>query len=176
MQVDFQLDEKDLVALAKYQMENSPKYVRRFRIQRWGLLAVFEAMALIAQFALAKPAVALYSAVLGLFVFGLYPLYYRWVIGRTLRQIAAARLNPDAFAPRRLRLNAEGLEVTIKGKQTLIPWSSIGAVRVTSEYAFIVVDDIFAHAIPRGRVNDERFLEFVHALRAGGVDMGAAAS
>lgn len=170
MEIEFKLDESDLVSLAKYQMENSPKYARRYRLQRWGLLVVFEAMALIAQFALAKPAVALYSAVLGLFVFGLYPLYYRWVIGRTLRQIAAARLNPDAFAPRRLRLNAEGLEVTIKGKRTLTPWARIGAVTVTPDYAFIVVDDVFAQVIPRGRVDNERFLEFVQVLRAGGVD------
>ncbi len=170
MQVDFQLDEKDLVALAKYQMENSPKHVRRFRIQRWGLLAVFLVLALVTQFALRKPAVALYSAALGLILFGLYPFYYRWVIGRTLRQIVAARLNPDAFALRRLRLNDEGLEVTIKGKRTLIPWSSIGTVAMTSKYAFIATDGVFSQAIPRARVDEERFQRFVGSLRAGRVD------
>lgn len=174
MQVEFQLDEKDLVALAKYQMENSPKYVRRFRIQRWGLLAVFLVLALVAQFALRKPAVALYSAALGLVLFGLYPFYYRWVIGRTLKQIVGARLNPDAFAPRRLRLNAEGLEVTIKGKRTLTPWSSIGAVAMTPKYAFIATDGVFSQAIPRARVDEERFQSFVGSLRSGRVDNPAA--
>ena len=173
MEVVFKLEERDLAALAKYQMENSQKYVRRYRIQRWGLLAVCALLALVTHFVLHKPASALYAAALGLSLFGVYPLYYRWVIGRTLRQIVGARLNPAVFGTRKLRLIPEGLEQVVAGKKTVTPWSQVGPVTVTPNHAFISVDGVFAQAIPRAGVDDERFADFVQALRAHHVDSQA---
>lgn len=171
--VEFRLEEPDLVALAKYQMENSPKYVRRYRLQRWGLLALFALLALAAQFVLYKPAIALYTGALGLFLFGLYPFYYRWLVGRTLRQIAAARLNPAAFAPRKLRLRAEGMEQMAGDKRTMTAWDRIGDVTVTPDHAFVAIDGVYGLVIPRKQVKEERFQGFVKALRAGRFDDAA---
>ncbi len=167
MQLEFKLEEQDLVTLAKYQMENSPKFVRRYRMQRFGVLAVFLLLALGALIALGRPALALYTAALGAFLFGFYPFYYRWLIGRTLRRIVGARLNPTVFGPRVLRLTSEGLEQTAMGKKVVVPWSRVGVVMVTPKHAFISIDGIFAQAIPRARVEDELFVRFVQALRAG---------
>ncbi len=167
MQLEYRLDENDLVTFAKYQMVNSPKYVRRYRLQRWGVLGVFLLLALFAQFVLQKPVVALYSAGTGFFVFALYPFYYRWVIGRTLRKIVGARLNDAVFGPRKLRLTSDGLEQIAMGKKIVVPWSSIGSVMVTPNHAFIAVDGVFAQAIPRTRVDEAAFMRFVQALRAG---------
>ncbi len=167
MQVDFRLEEADLVALAKHHMEHSPAILRRYRLQRYGLLALFGLLALVSYFVLHKPAVALYAAALAVFCFGLYPFYYRWLVGRTLRQIAAARLNPAAFEPRTLRLSAEGMEQIAGGKRTMTAWARIGEVAVTPDHAFIAIDGAYGLVIPRKRVKEERFQGFVEALRAG---------
>ncbi len=167
MEIEFRLEETDLVTLAKYQMEHSPAIVRRYRRQRYGLLVFFGVLALLSYFVLHKPAVALYASALAVFCFGLYPFYYRWVVGRTLRRIVGARLNPAVFAPRTLRLNTEGLRQVTAGKETVTPWSRIGAITVTSGHAFIAVDGVYGLAIPRARVPEERFLRFVEALRTG---------
>ncbi len=170
MKLAFTLAEADLVALARYQMEHSPALLRRYRLQRYGLLLFFGLLALVSYFAFHKPAVALYSAALAVFCFGLYPFYYRWVAGRTLRQIVRARLNPAVFAPRTLQLNAAGLRQTVADKETLIPWSRIGPVTVTPDHAFIAVDGVYGLAIPRGRVPEDLFRRFIEALRAGRLD------
>jgi hypothetical protein len=170
MEVEFKLEEKDLVALAKYQMEHSPAIIRRYRLQRYGLVTLFGLLAIVGLLILRKPALAAYSGAFALFCFGFYPFYYRWLIGRTLRQIVGARLNPTVFSLRKLRLSAEGLEQVTAGKKTLIPWSRIGPVTVTSDHAFIAVGGVFGQAIPRARVEEDRFLGFVQALRAGRPD------
>lgn len=167
MEIEFKLEETDLVTLAKYQMEHSPAIVRRYRLQRYGLLVLFGLLSLVSYFILRKPTVATYSAILAAFCFGLYPFYYRWVTARTLRQIVGARLNPAVFAPRTLRLSTEGMDQISGGKHTMTPWSRIGNVAITADHAFIAVDDVYGLAIPRGRVKEERFQSFVAALRAG---------
>ncbi len=167
MEIEFKLDETDLVALAKYQMEHSPAIVRRYRLQRYGLLVIFGVLSLVGVFILRKPTLATYSAILAVFCYGLYPFYYRWVTARTLRQIVGARLNPAVFASRTLRLGTEGMEQIADGKHSVTPWSRIGDVAITADHAFIAVDDVYGLAIPRGRVREERFQSFVAALRAG---------
>jgi hypothetical protein len=167
MEVEYRLEEKDLVALAKCRMESSPKYVRSYRLQRWGLLAFFGSFAVVAAFILHKPSMALYTGALALFIFGLYPFYYRWLIGQTLRRIVGARLNPTIFGVRTLRLRSDGMEQALAGKVSATPWSAIGPVMVTSHHAFIAIDGVFGQVIPRERVGEQRFLDFVKALRAG---------
>lgn len=167
MELEFKLEEADLVALAKHHMQHSPTTLRRYRLQRYGLLIVLSFLAFLSHFALQKTAVALYLAALAIFCFGLYPFYYRWLVGRTLQQIVAARLNPAVFAPRTLRLRAEGLEHVTAGKQTLTPWSRIGPVTVTAEHAFVAIDGAYGLVIPRSQVREELFQSIVEALRAG---------
>lgn len=167
MEIEFKLDESDLVALAKYQMEHSPAMVRRYRLQRYGLLAIFGLLSLVSYFILHKPALASYAAILALFCFSIYPYYYRWVVGRTMRQIVGAKLNPAVFAKRTLRITAEGLEQTAAGKKTVVSWPSIGPVAMTPKYAYIAVDGVYGQAIPRGRVEEQRLRSFVEALAAG---------
>lgn len=176
MELEFELEETDLVTLAKHQLAHSPAIVKRYRLQRYGLLAIFGVLALVSYFILHKPAVALYSGALALFCFGLYPFYYRWITTRTLRGIVSARLNPAVFARRTLRLSTDGLDQISNDKHTVTPWSRIGDVTVTAQHAFIAVDGVYALAIPRGRVKEERFQRFVAALRAGQSGMTAAST
>lgn len=165
MHLEFTLNEADLVALAKHHMEHSPTFVRRYRIQRYGLTLGLAALAALSHFVLHKPAVALYFAALTLTAFMLYPLYHRWLTAQTLRRIVGARLNPAAFAPRTVRAAANGLEQAAAGKQALTPWAHVGGPDVTANHAFIALNGIYSIVIPRNRVDEAAFQSFLEAVR-----------
>jgi hypothetical protein len=166
MQLQFSLDTNDLLALSKYQIENSPKYLHRYRIQRFGILASFLAVALVALFLLDKTSLALYAAALGLVMFGLYPFYYRWIIRNTLHRIIQARKNTLNFDSRIFRLISEGMEVVTNDRKSIIRWSSIGPVMITPKHAFISINGVYTHAIPRDKLEESSFNQFIDTLRA----------
>jgi hypothetical protein len=165
MEVQFALDEADLVALARHHMERSPATRRRYRI-RWigaslglgltgALLYVF--------FALEAP--ALYLGAFAAFFLVSYPYYYRWLVARTMRRIVKARLNPKALAERTLRATPEGLELLGAGSKTFKTWDHISGIEVTPERAFVEIDGEFAVVLPRPRLGEETFRRLVETIR-----------
>lgn len=165
MEVAFALDEADLVALAKYRMEHSPAIRRRYRI-RWigaslsiGLVGVL----LYGVFSLRAP--ALYLGAFAAFFLVSYPYYYRWLVGRTMRKIVKARLNPKAFSRKTLRATPEGLEVLSTDSKTAKSWDRISGIEVTPERAFVAVDGEYAIVLPRMRLGDETFQKLIETIR-----------
>jgi hypothetical protein len=165
MEVEFALDEADLVALARHHMEHSPAIRRRYRI-RWigvSLGMGLTGMALYAFLALSSP--ALYLGAFAAFFLVFYPYYYRWLVGRTMGKIVNARLNPKAFAPRTLRATPEGLELVSAGSKTAKSWERVSGVEVTLDRAFIAVDGEYTIVLPRWRLGDEPFQSLVETIR-----------
>ena len=103
MEVEFALDETDLVALARHHMEHSPAIRRRYRIRWIGASLGIGLMGVLLYAFLALKAPALYLGAFAAFFLVFYPYYYRWLVGRTMRKIVNARLNPEALAARTLR-------------------------------------------------------------------------
>ncbi len=164
-EITFSLEEDDLVALARYQLEHSPALRKRYRLQKYGLVFGFLALALVAGAAGGKVSLALYFAGLALFFFVFYPLYYRWLTGRTLRQIVRARLNPKAFARRSLRIAPEGLVQVVEGSAATTDWARLGPVALTPAHAFLAVDGVYALVIPRARLPEEEVDAFLRDLQ-----------
>lgn len=164
-EITFSLEEDDLVALAHYQMERSPSIQRRYRLQKYGLVLGFLALALLTGVGWGKVSLALYFAGLALFFFAFFPLYYRWLTGRTLRQIVKARLNPKAFAQRSLRIAPEGLIQTVEDSATTLDWARLGPVALTPNRAFLAVDGVYALVIPRARLPEEEVEPFLQSLQ-----------
>jgi hypothetical protein len=165
MEVEFALDEADLVALARYHMEHSPAIRRRYRM-RWigvslgmGLMGVV----LYAFFSLQAP--ALYLGAFAAFFLVFYPYYYRWLVGRTMGKIVDARLNPKAFAPRTLRATPEGLELVGAGSKMAKSWDRLSGVEVTPDRAFVAFDGEYSIVLPRRVLGDEPFQILVETIR-----------
>jgi hypothetical protein len=165
MEVEFALDESDLVALARHHMEHSPGIRRRYRIRWIGVtLAIgLTGVLLYAFFALRAPAIYLGASAAFFLVF--YPYYYRWLVGRTLRQIVAARLNPKAFAARTLRATPDGLELVGADSKTSWTWDRISGIAVAPDRAFVAIDGEYAVVLPRQRLGDETYQHLIETIR-----------
>ncbi|MGC8836960.1 MAG: YcxB family protein [Anaerolineae bacterium] len=164
-EITFSLEEADLVALARHQIERSPSLQKRYRLQKYGLVFGFLALAVVSGAVWGKVSLALYFAGLALFFFAFYPLYYRWLTNRTLRQIVSARLNPRAFAQRSLRITPEGLIQAVEGFAVTMGWDRLGPVTVTPDHAFLAVDGVYALVVPRAQLGEEEFNAFIQALQ-----------
>jgi hypothetical protein len=165
MEVEFALQEPDLVALARYRMEHSPARVRRYRLGWLGLTAAFSAGS-VALYLSGWRAPAYYLGAFAAFFLVFYPYYYRWLVGRTLRGIVGARSNPEAFALRRLRADPDFMAIDGCGKQAAIAWGRVTQVAVTAERAFVAVDGEYAIVLPKAALGETRFRELVELIRA----------
>lgn len=165
MEVEFALDEGDLTALARHHMEHSPAARRRYRI-RWigaslgiGLTGVL----LYVFFSLKAP--ALYLGGFAAFFLASYPYYYRWLVGRTMRKIVSARMNPKAFGVRILRATPEGLELDNAGVKTARAWDRVNGIDVTPDRAFVAIDGEYAIVLPRLRLGEETYQRLIAVIR-----------
>jgi len=166
MEVEFTLEEADLVALARHHMEHSPAIRRRYRI-RWigvSLAMVLMGVALYAFLSLRAP--ALYLGAFAAFFLVFYPYYYRWLVGRTMGKIVNARLNPKAFAPRTLRATSEGLELVSAGSKMAKGWDRVSGVEVKMDRAFVAVDGEYTIVLPRRRLGDVPFQNLIETIRS----------
>ncbi len=165
MEVEFTLDEADLVALARHHMELSPATRRRYRIRWIGASLGMALVGMLLYVFLSLRAPALYLGAFAVFFLVFYPYYYRWLVGRTMRRIVKARLNPKVFAPRTLRATPEGLELVGAGSKIAKSWDRISGIEVTSERAFVAVDGEYVIVLPRRHLGDEALKRWVETIR-----------
>ena len=165
MEVEFALDEADLVALAKHHMEHSPAIRRGYRIRWIGVSLGMGLMGMLLYLFLSLKAPALYLGAFAAFFLVFYPYYYRWLVGRTMRRIVKARLNPKAFASQTLRTTPEGLELVSAGSKMAKGWDHISGVEVTLDRVFVAVDGEYAIVLPRQRLGDETLESLIETIR-----------
>lgn len=165
MQVEFALDEADLVALARHRMEHSPAARRRFRIRWIGGALGMAVMGVLVYGFFALRAPAIYLCASGAFFLVFYPYYYRWLVARTMRKIVGERLNSKALAIRTFRVAPEGLEMTGAGATTTRTWEHVSAVDLTPERAFVAIDGEYAIVLPRLRLGDETYQRLIETIR-----------
>jgi hypothetical protein len=166
MEVEFTLEEADLVALARHHMEHSRAMRRRYRIRWIGISLGIGLMGAVLYTFLSLRAPALYLGAFAVFFLVFYPYYYRWLVGRTMGKIVSARLNPKAFAPRTLRATPEGLELVSADSKMAKGWERISGVEVTMDRAFVAVDGEYTIVLPRRRLGDEPFQSLIKTIRS----------
>src|SRR5574341_709002 len=94
MEIEYSLDEADLIALAKYQVANSPLVNQRFRVRRFAYLVGFSFMAAETYLISMPMIIPLTFASMGVLWFILYPLYTKWNAQKNIPRIIHARLRP----------------------------------------------------------------------------------
>jgi hypothetical protein len=114
---------------------------------------------------LALKAPAIYLCASAAFFLVFYPYYYRWLVGRTMRKIVGARLNPKALALRALRVTPKGLEMVGGGSTTTRTWEQINGIDVTPERAFVAIDGEYAIVLPRLRLGEETYQRLIETIR-----------
>jgi hypothetical protein len=165
MEVEFALDEADLVALARHHMEHSPAIRWRYRFRWIGVSLGMGLMGVVLYAFLSLRAPALYLGAFGAFFLVFYPYYYRWLVGRTMGKIVNARLNPKAFAPRTFRATPEGLELVGADSKMAKSWGSVSGIEVTTDRAFVAVDGEYTIVLPRRNLGDVPFQRLIETIR-----------
>jgi hypothetical protein len=165
MQVEFALDETDLVALARHHMEHSPAIRRRYRIRWIGVSLGIGFTGVLLYVFLDLRAPALYLGAFAAFFLVFYPYYYRWLVGRTMRRIVKARMNPKAFGARTLRVTPEGLELSGAGSKTAKTWDRVNGIEVLPDRTFVAIDGEYAIVLPRLRLGDETYQRLIETIR-----------
>jgi hypothetical protein len=143
-------------------MVHSPAICRHYRVRWIGVSLGIGLTGLLLYAFISLKAPALYLAA---FFLVLYPYYYRWLVGRTMRKIVNARLNPKALAARTLRATAEGLELVSAGSKMAKSWDRVSGIEVTSDRAFVAVDGEYTIVLPRLRLGDEIYQSLIEKIR-----------
>ena len=165
MEVEFELDEADLIALAKYRVSYSPAIRRRYRRSWIGITVGLGLLGILIYILFSLKAPGVYLVAFALFFLVFYPYYYRWLVGRTMRRIVNARLNPNALARRTLRVTPEGLEMVAAGAKLTKSWDKVSGIEVTPAYAFVAIDGEYEIVIPRMALGAERFQRLMDNIR-----------
>jgi len=165
MEVEYALDETDLVALARFQVNRSPIVRRRFYIQRFGYVLGFILLGLGTYLAFSSTILLLSFGSLAALSFVVYPFYFRWAGERRIRQIVRERATPSSLAKRILRATPEGLEQIMGTSESKVKWELVNGIEVTPTHAFVSIDGTFSVVIPRLRLGASQFQSFLDTMR-----------
>ncbi len=163
VEIEYALDESDIVALAKYKLRHTPTLRRRMLILRLGYLIGFTAMSL-GIWLLYRDTIILVT-LLGLTIISLsFPLYHDWRLRSNVYQTYRDAKNRAALDVRTLRATSEGLEEKSSFGETKVRWNTIDRITITPSYTFMsVIVQGYSVVIPKNQVRSGNYDEFVNA-------------
>jgi hypothetical protein len=164
MEVEYELDESDLIALARFQVSHSAVPRQRYLIRRFGYLIGFSLLSLGSYFALNNPLLSIVFGVLAVFIFAFYPSYFRWALEKNIRRVVQQRATSGTFSRQVLRITPDSLDQVNANSESKVKWNLVDDIVVTPTHAFISLDGTFSVVIPKARLGEELFAAFLDAL------------
>jgi hypothetical protein len=165
MEVEYELDETDLVALVRFQVNRSITIRRRFRIRWLGYILGFGLSGLGMYLAFSSTELLLMFGSLAVLSLVAYPFYHRWAVERRVPKIVHERATPSSYAKRTLRATPEGLEQILESSESKVKWELVNGIEVTPTHAFISIEGTFSVVIPRMRLGESQFHSLLDAMR-----------
>lgn len=165
MEIVYDLTVADIIALAKYRTENSSIWQRRIRIARYSYLVGFLILALGARLYGNNLVLCLVFVLMAVLFFSLYPAYRSWQIQKTTRQAYRDEAKRKTLASRILRTSAEGLEEESSFGSILVRWSSVDQIAQTSTHTFLSFEKVPSLVIPKDRIQQGSYQEFVQSMQ-----------
>ena len=115
MELEFRVQESDLVALAAHQIATSPAFHQRIRKMHLGYVLGFSLLAAGTYLAMPVPLSSIGFAVLAAVSLLAYPSFSRWKLRRDLPGLVRRKATPASYASRKLRALLTGLEEITEG-------------------------------------------------------------
>ncbi len=165
MEIEYSLDEFDLIALADYQAKNSPVLRKRFRARRLAYLVAFSFLAVGSYFLSMPVTIPISFAALGVLFFILYPLYTKWSIQRNIPRIVRDQMRPSSLGQRKLKATTEGLEQISEAGQARVKWNVVDNVIENPGHTFISIEKNLAIIVPRSKIEKSSYEEFMNTFR-----------
>lgn len=107
-------------------------------------------------------------------VFIMFPRWYRNASMKQARRLYSEGTNKNILGRQILDLDNDGLVIRSESGEEHTNWSAVERIETTPDYAFVYIGAISAHVIPRAKVVEGNFAEFVESvqqiLRGKGID------
>jgi hypothetical protein len=166
MEIEYNLTEIDILALAKCRMNYMPKFRKNIRFRQFLYLSGFILMA-IGSYPLGNGIIESFIfAFLGIAIFFYYPYYVKWQIRRrTHRECQNPKVN-EQLSNRLLRITDDWLEDGSSIAKVQVKWGAINRVYLTDCRAFLSVEDNISIVVPQNSISHGNYEQFVEILIA----------
>jgi hypothetical protein len=165
MEIEYSLDESDLIALANYQVENSLVVRKRFKARRLAYLIGFSFLAAGAYFLSMPSIIPISFAASGTLWFILYPLYAKWYAQKNISRIVRSQMRPSSIGKHKLKATAEGLEQISEAGESKVKWNVVDNIIENSEHTYISIELNLAIIVPRFKIENSDYEKFMNTFR-----------
>ena len=152
MNIEYSVQESDLVALANYQVRQSPLVPQRVRRKRIAYALSFGLVSVGTYLSFPDTPFPIAFALLALLSLLLYAPLARRQLQATIPRLVRARMTASSLGWRRLRALPDGLEQESPTAQSKVIWSVVGPLERTATHAFVSIDGVYSVVIPVERV------------------------
>jgi hypothetical protein len=166
MEIQYTLNESDILALYQYRLQIDPTLKRRYQSRRWMYLIGFTLLGLAGYVFLHDYAFLVFSLVIAGLFFILFPYYFNWMVRRGISSTYRREDARRVLETRTLRADPDGLlQITSRG-ETRSSWDEIDDLGVLPTHAFISVNERSSwYIIPRLSLVSGDFDQFIAEIR-----------
>lgn len=166
MEITFNLEETDAIALAKFQMEQSNYTAELIRKRRTWYFVAFGLLAL-GSWLINRDLVLMicFSSTAVLFLF-ITPFVSRWNVNRSIPKLVRSRLGKTALGDKTMIVSNDGLAYRSAGSQTLMRWDLVDGVVEIDDHVFIAFDGSYTIVIPKREVEATTLTSFLDEIRS----------
>jgi hypothetical protein len=165
VEIEFTLEEGDVLAFADYHSEHSVASREIRRRQTYGYALLFSLFGLVFWF-FGEAALAIAFLVLGPFWVVWWPARARRLVRKQTAALYRAGPNPIFDGPHVLRLEDASLVYVTPAAESRMPLTTVQRIASTPDYLFIYVGAVQAVVVPRRRVSKGDVDIFVQQLQS----------
>ena len=165
MKINYQLKEADLIALAKFQLEEEDYIAKMTRRRRVLFTIGFGLMAVGTWLVYGDSFLVYVFVFLAVFAFVVSPFASRHVANRILPRIVKSRLGKTSLGSKTLIASSDELVYGSEEAQSKAKWSIVSGVAETNTYVFIEIDGTYSIVIPKSEVDADNLGSFLDEVR-----------
>ena len=167
MNVSYENNFEDMVALTEHQLSNHAAYHKRRRWNLYGsplaMLALFSFFAVTAH----KPVYAVAGAAGSLFSFFWTLRAYRNFPRKAVEKLHREKPQKEVFCRHTITISPDGFSEETAESRHFHTWNALSDIAFTPDYIFVYNTPATAHIIPRRELGDAQFQQVTDAIRNG---------
>jgi len=165
MEIEYMLNEADVIAYWEYHADHSPSTQRFRQRERFGTALALLLTGSVITITQQGPLAILVFAVAAMIWILVTPTYLRWHHRRRAKELIREGSDRLILGKHRLSIEPDGLRETSNYNETKTRWFAIERIESSSEATFIYITATSAIVIPKQSISDGNYEEFVQAIR-----------